>query len=138
MQPRWWRAARECRRGVLTTATLRDATGWDTLVRDLGLPRLVRCGLRHTALTLMADAGVDLHRLQRVAGHRYPAVTAVYLHPDTRAVLAAGSAFLRWWSPIGPEEGSHDTRTRALPPTTKKGPDLPKQIRTPHGRADRI
>ena len=39
------------RGGVITTATLRDATGWDTLVTELGQPGLVRHGLRHTALT---------------------------------------------------------------------------------------
>ena len=68
--------------GVITTATLQDATGWDALVTELGQPGLVRHGLRHTALTWMADAGVDLHILQRVAGHQDPAVTARYLHPD--------------------------------------------------------
>ena len=57
------------RGGVITTATLRDATSWDTTVTALGLPGLVRHGLRHTALTWMADAGVELHLLQRVAGH---------------------------------------------------------------------
>jgi integrase len=71
------------RGGVITTATLRDATNWDQLVADLGQPGLVRHGLRHTALTWMADAGVNLHILQRVAGHQDPAVTARYLHPDT-------------------------------------------------------
>jgi integrase len=39
--------------GVITMATLRDATGWDKLVDDLGLAGLVRHGLRHTALTWM-------------------------------------------------------------------------------------
>ena len=70
------------RGGVVTTATLRDATSWDELVTGLGLVGLVRHGLRHTALTWMADAGVELHMLQRVAGHQDPAVTARYLHPD--------------------------------------------------------
>jgi hypothetical protein len=51
---------------VITTTTLRDATGWDELVDDLGLAGLVRHGLRHTTLTWMADAGVELHLLQRV------------------------------------------------------------------------
>lgn len=83
------------RGGVITTATLRDATDWDALVRGLGLPGLVRHGLRHTALTWMADAGVDLHILQRVAGHRDPAVTSRYLHPDTQEMLDAGTAFQR-------------------------------------------
>ena len=91
------------RGGVITTATLRDATGWDTLVAELGQPGLVRHGLRHTALTWMADAGVELHILQRVAGHQDPAVTSRYLHPDVQAVLDAGTAFSAWWSKSGPK-----------------------------------
>jgi integrase len=66
------------RGGVITTATLRDAIRWDDLVAEMGLSGLVRHGLRHTALTWMADAGVELHMLQRVAGHQDPAVTARY------------------------------------------------------------
>ena len=87
--------------GVITTATLRDATGWDELVESLGQGSLVRHGLRHTALTWMADSGVSLYVLQRVAGHQDPAVTARYLHPDTRAALDAGSAFSAWWGQSG-------------------------------------
>ena len=56
--------------GVITTATLRDATKWDEVVERLGLAGLVRHGLRHTALTWMADAGTDLYVLQRVAATR--------------------------------------------------------------------
>jgi Phage integrase family len=77
---------------------LGDATGWDKLVAERGLPGLVRHGLRHTALTWMANAGVELHLLQRVAGHQDPAVTARYLHPDVEAMIAAGTAFSTWWS----------------------------------------
>ncbi len=91
------------RGGVITTATLRDATNWDQLVRDIGQPGLVRHGLRHTALTWMADAGVELHILQRVAGHQDPAVTSRYLHPDVQAMLEAGARFSAWWSPSGPQ-----------------------------------
>ena len=94
------------RGGVITTATLRDATGWDALVTELGQPGLVRHGLRHTALTWMADGGVDLHILQRVAEHQDPAVTARYLHPDVQAMLDAGTAFSAWWSVAGPERPS--------------------------------
>jgi len=79
--------------GVITTATLKDATGWDDLVERLGHGSLVRHGLRHTAMTWMADSGVSLYVLQRVAGHQDPAVTARYLHPDTKALPAAGTAF---------------------------------------------
>jgi integrase len=92
------------RGGVITTATLRDATNWDQLVKDLGQAGLVRHGLRHTALTWMADAGVNLHILQRVAGHQDPAATARYLHPDTQAMLDAGTAFSAWSSVVGPEQ----------------------------------
>jgi integrase len=92
------RLVRGPRGGVITTATLRDVTGWDKLVTELGLTGLVRHGLRHTALTWMADAGVELHLLQRVAGHQDPAVTGRYLHPDTATLLDAGSAFSTWWS----------------------------------------
>lgn len=81
------------RGGVITTATLRDATNWDQVVREIGQPGLVRHGLRHTALTWMADAGVELHILQRVAGHQDPAVTSRYLHPDVQAMLEAGASF---------------------------------------------
>jgi integrase len=91
------------RGGVITTATLRDATNWDTLVTQLGQAGLVRHGLRHTALTWMADAGIELHILQRVAGHQDPAVTARYLHPDVQAMLDAGTAFSAWWSQTGPK-----------------------------------
>ena len=89
---------------MITTATLRDATGWDALVREIGLVGLVRHGLRHTALTCMADAGVDLHILQRVAGHQDPGVTSRYLHPDAQAMLDAGTAFSAWWSGTGPAQ----------------------------------
>ena len=85
------------RGGVITTATLRDATAWDEVVARLSLSGLVRHGLRHTALTWMADAGTDLYVLQRVAGHQDPAVTAKYLHPDHAALLAAGTRFSAWW-----------------------------------------
>jgi integrase len=91
------------RGGVISTATLRHATGWDQLVEDLGLAGLVRHGLRHTALTWMADAGVELHMLQRVAGHQDPAVTSGYLHPDHQAILDVGAAYSRWWAQSGPK-----------------------------------
>jgi hypothetical protein len=86
----------------VTTARLRDATKWDQIVAELGLDGLVRYGLRHLALTWMADAGVEPHLLQRVAGHQDPAVTSGYLHPDVRAVQEAEATFslvVPHWSP---------------------------------------
>ncbi len=114
--------------GVITTATLRDATGWDRIVGDLGLAGLVRHGLRHTALTWMADAGVELHLLQRVAGHQDPAVTSRYLHPDDQAVLDAGAAS-RGGGPglVRRHLSSESSRGAALGHET--GPDLRLQVR---------
>ena len=92
------------RRGVITTATPRDATKWDEVVSRLGLGGLVRHGLRHTALTWMADSGVSLYVLQRVAGHQDPAVSGRYLHPDSEALIEAGTAFSTWWAQTGPKD----------------------------------
>ncbi|GAA1332490.1 tyrosine-type recombinase/integrase [Saccharothrix algeriensis] len=59
---------------------------------------LRRHSLRHTGLTWMADAGVPVHHLQRIAGHGSLSTTQRYLHPDKRSVTDAGellSAHLR-------------------------------------------
>ena len=93
------------RGGVLTTATVRDATHWDTLVTALGLPDLTRHGLRHTGATWMADAGVPRHVLQKIHGHKSLETTRQYLHPDHRQLASAAkqaNTFLANWSPSGP------------------------------------
>ena len=111
------------RGGVITTATLRDATKWDEVVGRLGLSGLVRHGLRHTALTWMADSGVPLHVIQRVAGHTDPAVTARYLHPDMKALIEAGTAFSVWWGQNGATESALTDAPRVAA-TMGTGPDL--------------
>jgi integrase len=91
------------RGGRITTAVLRDATHWDEVVSELGHEHLRRHSLRHTGLTWMADAGVPVHVLRKIAGH----ATQRYLHPDRRKVIEAGnslSAHLRApRSPNGPQ-----------------------------------
>ncbi|SCQ58492.1 tyrosine-type recombinase/integrase [Propionibacterium freudenreichii] len=77
------------RGGVLTTATVRDATHWDDLVKDIGLPNLTRHGLRHTGATWLADAGIPLHVLQEILGHQSIETTKGYLHPDHRHLAEA-------------------------------------------------
>ncbi|WP_246131229.1 tyrosine-type recombinase/integrase [Cellulomonas aerilata] len=109
------------RGGAITTATLRDATRWNELVSRLGYPGLVRHGLRHTALTWMADSGVPLYVLQRVAGHQDPAVTARYLHPDHDAVRDAGGVFSAWWGLNGDQTAASDPAA-AAPGGHKNGP----------------
>jgi integrase len=57
------------RGGRVSTAVLRDATRWDEVVTAQGYGYLLRHGLRHTGLTWMADAGVPVHVLRKIAGH---------------------------------------------------------------------
>jgi integrase len=78
------------RGGRITTAVLRDATSWDTVVGKLGYEHLRRHDLRHTGLTWMADAGVPVHHLRLIAGHGSLSTTQRYLHPDRQSVTNAG------------------------------------------------
>ena len=80
------------RGGRITTAVLRDATHWDEVVTRLGYDYLRRHDLRHTGLTWMADAGVPVHILRKIAGHGSLMTTQRYLHPDRRSILDAGQA----------------------------------------------
>lgn len=92
------------RGGRITTATLRDATSWDDVVTELGYEQLKRHGLRHTGLTWMADAGVPVHALRKIAGHGTLTTTQRYLHPDRKSVTNAGDLLSRHlWSPNGPQ-----------------------------------
>ncbi|WP_241490461.1 tyrosine-type recombinase/integrase [Microbacterium testaceum] len=87
--------------GILTTATVRDATDWDKIVAKLGLPDLTRHGLRHTGATWMADAGVPLHVLQEILGHASMETTRGYLHPDDRHLASAAEQASAFLSPAG-------------------------------------
>ncbi|MBF6194173.1 site-specific integrase [Nocardia sp. CDC186] len=92
------------RGGRISTGVLRRATHWDDVVAALGYEHLRRHGLRHTGLTWFADAGVPVHRLQKIAGHRDPRITERYLHPDIKSLQDDGnllSQHLR--SPRGPQ-----------------------------------
>jgi integrase len=80
------------RGGRVTAAILRDATHWDEVVTANGYSYLLRHGLRHTSLTWMADAGVPVHVLRKIAGHGSLTTTQRYLHPDHRAITEAGEA----------------------------------------------
>jgi integrase len=102
------------RGGRITTAVLRDATHWDEVVTQLGYEHLRRHDLRHTGLTWMADAGVPVHVLRKIAGHGSLVTTQRYLHPDAQAIADAGTALSAHlalekgsvapeWSPSGPQ-----------------------------------
>jgi integrase len=78
------------RGGRITTAVLRDATHWDEVVTSLGLGYLRRHDLRHTGLTWMADAGVPVHHLRKIAGHGSLSTTQRYPHRTTTPFSARG------------------------------------------------
>ncbi|WP_436536653.1 site-specific integrase [Actinoplanes sp. HUAS TT8] len=80
------------RGGRISTAVLRDATHWDEVVTAMGYEHLRRHDLRHTGLTWMADAGVKVHVLRKIAGHGSLSTTQRYLHPDQRSIDEAGDA----------------------------------------------
>jgi len=79
------------RGGRISTAVFRDATHWDEVVNKLGYEHLRRHDLRHTGLTWMADAGVPVHHLQKIAGHGSLTTTQRYLHPNRKSVTNAGA-----------------------------------------------
>jgi integrase len=97
------------RGGRISTAVLRDATHWDEVVTGLGYEYLRRHDLRHTGLTWMADAGIPVHVLRKIAGHGSLTTTQRYLHPDRRSIRAASEALTRHLtagrSPNGPRRG---------------------------------
>jgi hypothetical protein len=79
----------------------------------------------------MADAGVELHILERVAGHQDPAVISGYLHPDVQAMFDVGAAFSALVVPSGPKKAPQTSlwsggpgRTREWGPTcmNRSGP----------------
>ena len=54
---------------------------WDAAVRRAGVPRITIHGARHTAATLMLNAGVPITTVSRRLGHAGPQVTlSVYSH----------------------------------------------------------
>jgi integrase len=76
------------RGGRVTTAVLRDATRWDEVVTSPGYEHLRRQGLRHTGLTWMADAGVPVHHLRKIAGHGSLTTTDQQTVTDAAALLS--------------------------------------------------
>ncbi|WP_250212969.1 tyrosine-type recombinase/integrase [Acrocarpospora catenulata] len=76
--------------GRISTAVLRDATHWDGVVTKLGYEHLRGHDLRHTGLTWMADAGVPVHVLRKIADHGSLTTTQRYLHLDVRSLTDSG------------------------------------------------
>jgi hypothetical protein len=112
------------RGGRINTAVLRHATCWDDVVAELEHEDLRRHDLRHTGLTWMAQAGMPVDILRRIAGHESLTTTQRYLHPDMAAIQAAGmtlSAYLHdSRSPNGPQAVISIEQLSALARPTKE------------------
>jgi integrase len=105
------------RGGRITTAVLRDATHWDEVVTRLGYEHLRRHDLRHTGLTWMADAGVPVHVLRKIAGHGSLVTTQRYLHPDSQSITAAGAALSAHLAAMSAEWSQSGPKLRLVPGT---------------------
>lgn len=94
-----WRPAGGCR--------LREATGWDQLVTEVGLGDLARhgYGTRHSpGWPIRASTSNNLQRVDQD-------LTSRYLHPDVQAMLDAGAAFSLLWSGTGSNDPGLDGLT---------------------------
>jgi integrase len=68
---------------------------------------VVRHDLRYTGLTWLADAGVPVHVLRKIAGHGSLTTTQRYLHPDQRSITDAGDALTAHLSARRSPNGPH-------------------------------
>ncbi|MGQ4548260.1 tyrosine-type recombinase/integrase [Dermabacteraceae bacterium P13077] len=68
----------------------RDLKRWRMLLKQAGVARNVRLhDARHTAATLMLEAGVELHVIQQILGHSSAAMTQHYSHVSLELARAA-------------------------------------------------
>ncbi|MGQ4531809.1 tyrosine-type recombinase/integrase [Dermabacteraceae bacterium P13138] len=68
----------------------RDRDRWQWLLAEAGVNRNVRVhDARHTAATLMLEAGVELHVIQQILGHSSSAMTQHYSHVSLDLARAA-------------------------------------------------
>ena len=122
------------RGGRISTAVLRDATHWDEVVAKLGYEQLRRHDLRHTGLIWMADAGVPVHVLRKIAGHGSLTATQRYLHPDRASIEAAGAALSAHlkatWSRVVPSSKPGDHQRPSSQNTEQ--PELSPVAAYPH------
>jgi hypothetical protein len=111
--------------GRIQTGGLRDAIHWDEVVTKLGYEQLGCHDLRHTGLAWVTDAGVQLHRDQRVAGPTGPRITRWCVHPDIGAIRSAAVKWSRYLrGDIGP---------RFAPPSEPSG-----EKKTPSDAGQRV
>ena len=66
---------------------------WKRAMTRLGLPDVGLHSLRHTHVSMLVHAGIDLTTISKRVGHASPAITlGVYSHLVTRSDAAAAAA----------------------------------------------
>lgn len=83
----WGLIVPTCRGKVLTPGRIQRVM--DAACDSVGVQRLTPHCLRHTYATLLAEAGVAIHDIQRALGHKDIRTTAGYLHYDLGMVAKA-------------------------------------------------
>jgi integrase/recombinase XerD len=61
----------------------------ERMAKRSGLPRLTTHTMRHLRLTDLARAGLDMHQIATLAGHRVLQSTLIYIHLSARDLTAA-------------------------------------------------
>jgi integrase/recombinase XerC len=59
------------------------------MAKRSGLPRLTTHTMRHLRLTDLARAGLDMHQIATLAGHRVLQSTLIYIHLSARDLTDA-------------------------------------------------
>lgn len=70
----------------------------------------------------MADAGVPVHVLRKIAGHGSLVTTQRYLHPDSQSIAAAGAALSAYLNAMTAEWSQNGPKLRLVPGTTDQPP----------------
>ncbi|WP_263984678.1 site-specific integrase [Streptomyces sp. HPF1205] len=78
----------------------------------------------------MADAGVPLHVLRKIAGHGSLTTTQRYLHPDRRSIHLAGAA-------LSAHLSGAETHTQMTPETAPGPKVVPRDRSKRHPRVVR-
>lgn len=92
---------------------VKDAFKRAVLAAGLDPKAVVRHTLRHTAITHLVQAGIDLPTVQRISGHKTLAMVARYAHANGAHVQAAMGALERRYRPAAEQEASEAGGTTA-------------------------
>jgi integrase/recombinase XerD len=80
----------------------------ESMARRSDLPKLTTHTMRHLRLTDLARAGLDIHQIATLAGHRVLQSTLIYIHLSARDLTVAVERAMASISPRHPSVGSEE------------------------------